>query len=132
MADGISQKLMADLASVGHYRVQLNKTAFTTGILPGKAVNVRVEEQQNKTYLDVEYRSNISNRVLFSRQYLMTNANLAHVLRQSSQDLMRTLGVKASEQDMNRLMLGLPKEHGLLEMLVRANHFINQTDQKKL
>ncbi|MUJ25896.1 lysine decarboxylation/transport transcriptional activator CadC [Aliivibrio fischeri] len=130
LADGISQKLMADLASVGHYRVQLNKTAFTTGILPGKAVNVRVEEQQNKTYLDVEYRSNISNRVLFSRQYLMTNANLAHVLRQSSQDLMRTLGVKASEQEMNRLMLGLPKEHGLLEMLVRANHFINQTDQK--
>ncbi|RYU68062.1 transcriptional regulator CadC [Aliivibrio finisterrensis] len=128
LADGISQKLMADLASIGDYRVQLNKTTFTTGILPGKAVNVRVEEQQNKTYLDVEYRSNTSNRVLFSRQYLMTNANLEHVLRQSSLDLMSALSVTITEAEMDRLMLGLPKERGLLEMLIRANHFINQSD----
>ncbi|PQJ89928.1 lysine decarboxylation/transport transcriptional activator CadC [Aliivibrio sifiae] len=131
LADGISQKLMSDLASVGEYRVQLDKTAFTTGILPGKVVNVRVEEQQSKTYLDIEYRSNTSNKVLFSRQYRMTNANLEHVLRQSSLDLMRALGVSVSEEQIDILMLGLPKEKGLLEMLVQANHYINQPDPKR-
>ncbi|WP_375321127.1 lysine decarboxylation/transport transcriptional activator CadC [Aliivibrio logei] len=131
LADGISQKLMSDLASVGKYRVQLDKTAFTTGILPGKVVNVRVEEQQSKTYLDIEYRSNTSNKVLFSRQYRMTNANLEHVLRQSSLDLMRALGVSVSEEQIDILMLGLPKEKGLLEMLVQANHYINQPNPKR-
>ncbi|GLR74748.1 lysine decarboxylation/transport transcriptional activator CadC [Aliivibrio sifiae] len=130
LADGISQKLMADLSSVGNYRVQLNKTDFTTGILPGKVVNVRVEEQQNKTYLDVEYHSNTSNKVLFSRQYRMTNANLEKVLRQSSLDLMRALGVSVSKEKMDSLMRGLPKEEGLLEMLVKANHYINQSDRE--
>lgn len=130
LADGISQKLMADLASVGNYRVQLNKTDFTTGILPGKVVNIRVEAQQNKTYLDVEYQSNTSNKVLFSRQYRMTNANLEKVLRQSSVDLMRALGVSVSKEQMDGLMRGLPKEEGLLEMLVKANHYINQSDRE--
>jgi transcriptional activator of cad operon len=130
LADGISQKLMADLASVGNYRVQLDKTAFTTGILPGKAVDVRVEEQQNKTYLDVEYRSNTSNKVLFSRQYRMTPSNLERVLRQSSFDLMNALGVTVSEAQMDELMLGLPKEEGLLEVLIQANHYINQPDPR--
>ncbi|WP_300175174.1 lysine decarboxylation/transport transcriptional activator CadC [uncultured Aliivibrio sp.] len=130
LADGISQKLMADLASIGHYRVQLNKTSFTTGILPGKAVNVRVEEQQNKTYLDIEYRSNTSNKVLFSRQYRMTTSNLENVLRQSSLDLMKALGVSVSTDQMDGLMQGLPQEEGLLEMLIQANHYINQPDPK--
>ena len=130
LADGISQKLMADLASIGNYRVQLDKTSFTTGILPGKAVNVRVEEQQNKTYLDVEYRSNTSNKVLFSRQYRMTASNLENVLRQSSLDLMKALGVSVSTEQMDGLMQGLPQEEGLLEMLIQANHYINQPDPK--
>lgn len=128
LADGISQKLMADIASVGNYRVQLDKTVFTTGILPGKVVNVRVEEQQNKTYLDIEYRSNTSNKVLFSRQYRMKDANLDDVLRQSSLDLMRALGISVSKEQIDILMLGLPKEEGLLEMLIQANHYINQPD----
>ncbi|OCH13038.1 transcriptional regulator CadC [Aliivibrio sp. 1S165] len=128
LADGISQKLMADIASVGNYRVQLDKTVFTTGILPGKVVNVRVEEQQNKTYLDIEYRSNTSNKVLFSRQYRMKNTNLDDVLRQSSLDLMRALGISVSKEQIDILMLGLPKEEGLLEMLIQANHYINQPD----
>ncbi|MGR6834972.1 lysine decarboxylation/transport transcriptional activator CadC [Aliivibrio wodanis] len=130
LADGISQKLMADLASIGDYRVQIDKTAFTTGILPGKVVAVRVEEQQNKTYLDVEYRSNTSNKVLFSRQYRMTTSNLEQVLRQSSLDLMKALGVQVSTEQMDDLMAGLPKEPGLLEMLIQANHYINQPDPR--
>lgn len=130
LADGISQKLMADLASIGDYRVQIDKTAFTTGILPGKVVAVRVEEQQNKTYLDVEYRSNTSNKVLFSRQYRMTTSNLEQVLRQSSLDLMKALGVQVSKEQMDGLMAGLPKEPGLLEMLIQANHYINQPDPR--
>ena len=130
LADGISQKLMADLASIGDYRVQIDKTAFTTGILPGKVVAVRVEEQQNKTYLDVEYRSNTSNKVLFSRQYRMTTSNLEQVLRQSSLDLMKALGVQVSTEQMDCLMAGLPKEPGLLEMLIQANHYINQPDPR--
>ena len=130
LADGISQKLMADLASIGDYRVQIDKTAFTTGILPGKVVVVRVEEQQNKTYLDVEYRSNTSNKVLFSRQYRMTTSNLEQVLRQSSLDLMKALGVQVSKEQMDGLMAGLPKEPGLLEMLIQANHYINQPDPR--
>lgn len=130
LADGISQKLMADLASIGDYRVQIDKTAFTTGILPGKVVAVRVEEQQNKTYLDIEYRSNTSNKVLFSRQYRMTTSNLEQVLRQSSLDLMKALGVQVSTEQMDDLMVGLPKEPGLLEMLIQANHYINQPDPR--
>lgn len=130
LADGISQKLMADLATIGDYRVQIDKTAFTTGILPGKVVSVRVEEQQNKTYLEVEYRSNTSNKVLFSRQYRMTTSNLEQVLRQSSLDLMKALGVQVSQDQMDGVMAGLPKEPGLLEMLIQANHYINQSDPR--
>lgn len=130
LADGISQKLMADLATIGDYRVQIDKTAFTTGILPGKVVSVRVEEQQNKTYLDVEYRSHTSNKVLFSRQYRMTTSNLEQVLRQSSLDLMKALGVQVSTEQMDGVMVGLPKEPGLLEMLIQANHYINQPEPK--
>ncbi len=128
LADGISQKLMADISSFGKYRVQLKKANFTTGILPGKAVSVRIDRRQGKTYLDVQYRNNSSNRVVFSRQYLLSDNALRASLREASADLIAALAIKATDAQIDHLMLGIPQDPVVLTKLIKANHFISQQD----
>jgi transcriptional activator of cad operon len=128
LADGISQKLMSDVSTLGDYRVQLKKTVFTTGILPGKSVSVRIDSQQGKSYLDVKYRNNTSNRIIFSRQYLISDNALYTSLRQASKDLMLALAITPTTQQLDLLMSGLPIDSVLLTKLIKANHYINQID----
>ncbi|MBU5885671.1 transcriptional regulator CadC, partial [Vibrio cholerae O1] len=42
LADGIAQKLMADLTQVSDYRVILGKSAYSSGRWPGQSFRVRV------------------------------------------------------------------------------------------
>lgn len=128
LADGISQKLMADISSFGKYRVQLKKANFTTGILPGKAVSVRIDRRQGKTYLDVQYRNNSSNRVVFSRQYLLSDNALRASLREASADLIAALAITATDAQIDHLMLGIPQDPIVVTKLIKANHFISQQD----
>ncbi len=52
LADGFAQKLMSDMTQVSGYRVMLHKTAFKTGIVPGKTVLVRVDEDDGVLILN--------------------------------------------------------------------------------
>lgn len=128
LADGISQKLMSDVSTLADYRVQLKKTSFTAGILPGKTVSVRIDSQQGKSYLDVKYRNNTSNRIIFSRQYLISDNALYTSLRHASADLLSALANKPTEEQLDLLMSGLPTDSALLTKLIKANHYINQID----
>jgi transcriptional activator of cad operon len=128
LADGISQKLMSDVSTLSDYRVQLKKAMFTTGILPGKSVSVRIDSQQGKSYLDVKYRNNTSNRIIFSRQYLISDNALYTSLRQASEDLLLALAITPTTQQLDLLMSGLPIDSVLLTKLIKANHYINQID----
>ncbi|MDE1237391.1 lysine decarboxylation/transport transcriptional activator CadC [Vibrio aestuarianus] len=125
LADGVVQKLMADIIQVSDYRVHLSQTPFSSGIVPGKSVTVEVKEQANKAYLDVEYRSNASNTILFSRQYSLATSQLHHVMEQASFDLMQALDVPNAEQKASQLMQGLPSDHQALTLLIHANHYLN-------
>ncbi|MCX9564728.1 transcriptional regulator CadC, partial [Vibrio cholerae] len=81
LADGVAQKLMADITQVSDYRVMLSKTAFTSGILPGKSVTVRVNDKEGHSFLDLELKNNSSDAILFSRQYPLDSQHLATVLK---------------------------------------------------
>lgn len=128
LADGISQKLMNDVLILSDYRVQLKKTAFTTGILPGKLVSVRIDKQQGQSYLDINYRNNASNRVIFSKQYLISGDDMYNSLAKASSDLMTALQINPTKQQLDYAMAGLPKEQDLLTKLIIANHYTNQVD----
>lgn len=128
LADGISQKLMSDVLMLGDYRVQLKKAAFTTGILPGKLVSVRIEQQQGQSYLNINYRNYALNRVIFSKQYLISGADMYMSLRQASADLMNALHIEPTLAQLDYVMLGVPKESHLLTQLIIANHYTNQAD----
>jgi len=128
LADGISQKLMSDVLMLSDYRVQLKKTAFTKGILPGKSVSVRVDKQQGQSYLDINYRNYASNRIIFSKQYPISDGDMYMDLRQASSDLMTALHINPTQQQLDNLMVGLPKEQSLLTKLIIANHYTNQVD----
>ncbi|MFC5076275.1 Transcriptional activator CadC [Vibrio thalassae] len=131
LADGFAQKLMSDMTQVSGYRVMLHKTAFKTGIVPGKTVLVRVDEDDGRAYLELEYRDNSSEKVLFSRQYALADKHLNSVLTQSSVDLMRVLNVANPEQRAVTMMAGVPKDPKALGLFIRANHYLNVSDAKQ-
>ncbi|WP_028864715.1 lysine decarboxylation/transport transcriptional activator CadC [Psychromonas aquimarina] len=128
LADGITQELMSDVLMLGDYRVQLKKAAFTTGVLPGKVVSVIVAKQQGQSYLDINYHNNASNRLIFSRQYLISDGELYNNLRQASWDLMAALNINATELQLNNVMAKLPEEQNILTKLLIAYHYTTQTD----
>ncbi|WP_392340037.1 lysine decarboxylation/transport transcriptional activator CadC [Moritella marina] len=130
LADGISQKLMNDVLTLSHYRVQLKKTDFTTGILPGKLVNVRIDKQQGLSYLDINYRNNASNRIIFSKQYLISGDEMYDSLQKASSDLMAALRINPTPKQLDYVMQGLPEDQDLLTKLIIANHYTNQVDPK--
>jgi len=130
LADGISQKLMNDVLTISNYRVQLKKTDFTTGILPGKLVSVRIDKQQGLSYLDINYRNNASNRIIFSKQYLISGDEMYDSLEKASSDLMTALRINPTATQLNYVMQDLPEDQDLLTKLIMANHYTNQVDPK--
>lgn len=125
LADGIIQKLAADIDQVTDYRIRLSKTRFAAGIVPGKTVTVLVKEQEGKSYLDLEYRNNASGTILFSRQYLLVAPHFNRVMRQVSLDLMQALHVSDAQSQSERLMAGMPVNHQALARLILAHHYLN-------
>ena len=104
LADGISQKLMNDVLTLSDYRVQLKKTDFTTGILPGKLVSVRIDKQQGLSYLDINYRNNASNRVIFSKQYLISGDVFYASLHEASSDLIAALRINPTQKQLDYIV----------------------------
>ncbi|WP_330944763.1 lysine decarboxylation/transport transcriptional activator CadC [Vibrio diabolicus] len=131
LADGFAQKLMSDIAQVSDYRVMLKKASFTSGIVPGKSVVVRVRENDGGSFLEVEYRNNSSEKVLFSRQYALTSSHLKTVLQQASLDLMQVLKVPDAKLKSTMLVAGMPINPDALELFVQANHYLNVSDAKQ-
>ena len=131
LADGFAQKLMSDIAQVSDYRVMLKKASFTSGIVPGKSVVVRVRENDGGSFLEVEYRNNSSEKVLFSRQYALTSSHLKTVLQQASLDLMQVLKVSDAKLKSTMLVAGVPMNPDALELFVQANHYLNVSDTKQ-
>ncbi|ELB2831189.1 lysine decarboxylation/transport transcriptional activator CadC [Vibrio alginolyticus] len=131
LADGFAQKLMSDIAQVSDYRVMLKKASFTSGIVPGKSVVVRVRENDGGSFLEVEYRNNSSEKVLFSRQYALTSSHLKTVLQQASLDLMQVLKVSDAKLKSTMLVAGMPINPDALELFVQANHYLNVSDTKQ-
>ncbi|GAJ78780.1 LOW QUALITY PROTEIN: transcriptional activator of cad operon [Vibrio sp. JCM 18905] len=131
LADGFAQKLMSDIAQVSDYRVMLKKASFTSGIVPGKSVVVRVRENEGGSFLEVEYRNNSSEKVLFSRQYALTSSHLKTVLQQASLDLMQVLKVPDAKLKSTMLVAGMPINPDALELFVQANHYLNVSDAKQ-
>ncbi|EOX4930994.1 lysine decarboxylation/transport transcriptional activator CadC [Vibrio alginolyticus] len=131
LADGFAQKLMSDIAQVSDYRVMLKKASFTSGIVPGKSVVVRVRENDGGSFLEVEYRNNSSEKVLFSRQYALTSSHLKTVLQQASLDLMQVLKVSDAKLKSTMLVAGMPMNPDALELFVQVNHYLNVSDTKQ-
>ncbi|MCQ9071679.1 lysine decarboxylation/transport transcriptional activator CadC [Vibrio alginolyticus] len=131
LADGFAQKLMSDIAQVSDYRVMLKKASFNSGIVPGKSVVVRVRENDGGSFLEVEYRNNSSEKVLFSRQYALTSSHLKTVLQQASLDLMQVLKVSDAKLKSTMLVAGMPMNPDALELFVQANHYLNVSDTKQ-
>lgn len=131
LADGFAQKLMSDIAQVSDYRVMLKKASFISGIVPGKSVVVRVRENDGGSFLEVEYRNNSSEKVLFSRQYALTSSHLKTVLQQASLDLMQVLKVSDAKLKSTMLVAGMPMNPDALELFVQANHYLNVSDTKQ-
>ncbi|MBS9903533.1 lysine decarboxylation/transport transcriptional activator CadC [Vibrio alginolyticus] len=131
LADGFAQKLMSDIAQVSDYRVMLKKASFTSGIVSGKSVVVRVRENDGGSFLEVEYRNNSSEKVLFSRQYALTSSHLKTVLQQASLDLMQVLKVSDAKLKSTMLVAGMPMNPDALELFVQANHYLNVSDTKQ-
>ncbi|HCZ9277930.1 TPA: lysine decarboxylation/transport transcriptional activator CadC [Vibrio alginolyticus] len=131
LADRFAQKLMSDIAQVSDYRVMLKKASFTSGIVPGKSVVVRVRENDGGSFLEVEYRNNSSEKVLFSRQYALTSSHLKTVLQQASLDLMQVLKVSDAKLKSTMLVAGMPMNPDALELFVQANHYLNVSDTKQ-
>ncbi|EGR0723165.1 lysine decarboxylation/transport transcriptional activator CadC [Vibrio alginolyticus] len=131
LADGFAQKLMSDIAQVSDYRVMLKKASFTSGIVPGKSVVVRVRENDGGSFLEVEYCNNSSEKVLFSRQYALTSSHLKTVLQQASLDLMQVLKVSDAKLKSTMLVAGMPMNPDALELFVQANHYLNVSDTKQ-
>ncbi|WP_394127438.1 lysine decarboxylation/transport transcriptional activator CadC [Vibrio hepatarius] len=131
LADGITQKLMSDITQVSSYRVQLDKADFTSGILPGKTISVRVEDENGSEFLVVEYRNNSSEKVIFSRQYPLASQHLKVILRQVAVDLMKAMKIPQPEQKSTVLVTGLPNDAQALRLLIQANHYLNQSDVKQ-
>ncbi|WP_072671300.1 lysine decarboxylation/transport transcriptional activator CadC [Vibrio injensis] len=125
LSDGLVQKLAADIAQTSHYRVRLSKAHFVSGILPGKTVTVKIQEQAGHTYLDVEYRNNASGTVLFNRQYPLLFPQIRQVMEKASLDLMQALAVPDAEKKARWLMVGMPENQQALLKLVRAHHYLN-------
>ncbi|WP_322803282.1 lysine decarboxylation/transport transcriptional activator CadC [Vibrio alfacsensis] len=128
LADGFAQKLMADIAQVSDYRVMLKKATFTNGIVPGKSVVVRVKANEGGNFLEVEYRNNSSEKVLFSRQYALADNHLKTVLQQASLDLMHVLKVPDAKEKSQVLVAGMPTNPEALKLFIQANHYLNVSD----
>ncbi|OLQ91052.1 transcriptional regulator CadC [Vibrio ponticus] len=131
LADGIVQKLMSDITQVTPYRVKLDRVKFTSGNLPGKTITVRVANESGNQFLEVEYINNTSEKVLFSRQYPLSQPHLKAVLRQVSIDLMTALKVPDAEKKSQLLIAGLPNSSEALKLLIEANHYLNVSELDK-
>ncbi|EKO3578397.1 lysine decarboxylation/transport transcriptional activator CadC [Vibrio metschnikovii] len=125
LSDGLVQKLAADIAQVSHYRVRLSKARFVAGVLPGKTVTVKIQDQAGHTYLDVEYRNNASGTTLFSRQYPLVLPQIRQVIEKASSELMQALAVPDAENKASLLMAAMPENQQALLKLVRAHHYLN-------
>lgn len=120
---------MADLTQVSDYRVILGKTAYSSGILPGKSIMVRVNDQDGHEFLDLELKNNSSDAVLFSRQYPLDSQHLASVLKSAEWDVMQALKIPNAEQQAQRLLVDFPRQPAALGLYVRANHYLNVADR---
>ncbi|EID0059751.1 lysine decarboxylation/transport transcriptional activator CadC [Vibrio vulnificus] len=132
LADGIAQKLMADITQVTDYRVMLSKTAFTSGILPGKSIMVRVSDKDGHAFIELELKNNSSGAVLFSRQYPLDTSHLSSVLHRAEVDIMQALRLPNAEQQAQILLVDFPKQPAALALYVRANHYLNLSDRQQV
>ncbi|ENR2165946.1 lysine decarboxylation/transport transcriptional activator CadC [Vibrio vulnificus] len=132
LADGFAQQLMADIAQVTDYRVMLSKTAFASGILPGKSIMVRVSDKDAHTFIELELKNNSSGAVLFSRQYRLDSALLASVLHKAKVDVMQALHLPNAEQQAQLLVACFPEQPTALALYLRANHYLNLADKQQV
>lgn len=128
-ADGLTKKLMSDVAQVSDYRVMQKSSSFVNGgTKPGKSVMVRIRQNDDISFLEVEYRSHVSEDVLFRRLYVLTDSDLRSVLQQASLSLMTILNVPDAKLKSTMLVAGLPMTTKALEQFVQANHYLKVSD----
>ncbi len=126
--DGLTKKIMSDVAQVSDYRVMQTGSSFITGTKPGKSVVVSVRENDGVSFLEVEYRTHVSKVALYRRLYVLTNSDLKSVLQQASLSLMTILNVPEAKLKSSMLGGGLPITPRGLNLFVKANHYLNVSD----
>ncbi|MGP8309200.1 lysine decarboxylation/transport transcriptional activator CadC [Vibrio sp. YIC-376] len=127
-ADGLTKKLMSDVAQVSDYRVMQKSSSFVKGAKPGKSVMVIIRQNEDISFLEVEYRTHVSEEALFRRLYSLTDSDLRTVLQQASLSLMEILNVSDAKLKSTMLVAGLPMTTKALELLVQANHYLKVSD----
>lgn len=126
--DGLTKKIMSDVAQVSDYRVMQTGTSVITVTKPGKSVVVRVRENNGVRFLEVEYRTHVSKNALYRRLYVLTDSDLRTVLQQASLSLMTILNVPEAKLKSSTLGGGLPMTPRGLKLFIQANHYLKVSD----
>lgn len=93
---------------------------------------VRVSDKEGHAFIELELKNNSSGAVLFSRQYPLDTSHLASVLHRAEVDIMQALRLPNAEQQAQILLVDFPQQPAALALYVRANHYLNLSDQQQV
>ncbi|WP_319535709.1 lysine decarboxylation/transport transcriptional activator CadC [uncultured Vibrio sp.] len=128
LADGITKKLMSDVAQVSDYRVMQKSSSFNGSAEPGKSVVVNIRQSDVARLLEIEYRTSFSDKALFRRLYTLADRDLKTVLQQASLGMMTILNVPNAKLKSTMLVAGLPMTPKALKLFIQAHHYLNISD----
>lgn len=125
LADGITKKLMSDVAQVSDYRVMQKSSSLNSHAEPGKSVVVKIRQSDVARLLEIEYRTSFSDKALFRRLYTLADRDLKTVLQQASLGMMTILSVPDAKLKSTMLVAGLPMTPKALKLFIQAHHYLN-------
>ncbi|BDR12158.1 lysine decarboxylation/transport transcriptional activator CadC [Vibrio sp. STUT-A11] len=131
LADGITKKLMSDVAQVSDYRVMQKSSSFNGSAEPGKSVVVKIRQSDVARLLEIEYRTSLSDKALFRRLYTLADRDLKTVLQQASLGMMTILNVPNAKLESTMLVAGLPMTPKALKLFIQAHHYLNISDAEQ-
>ncbi|MCF7484161.1 lysine decarboxylation/transport transcriptional activator CadC [Vibrio sp. J1-1] len=131
LADGITKKLMSDVAQVSDYRVMQKRASFNSRAEAGKSVVVKIRQSDVARLLEIEYRTSFSDKALFRRLYTLADRDLKTVLQQASLGMMTILNVPDAKLKSTMLVAGLPITPKALKLFIQAHHYLNISDENQ-
>ncbi|MGI2260305.1 winged helix-turn-helix domain-containing protein [Shewanella sp. GXUN23E] len=124
LAYGISKTLQRNIEQFSHYRTRYISSSQQT---PGKRLMVSIDQREDGAYLTVRLYSHATERDIYHSSELLTQENLAQVIRHTGLALLDDLHVSLNDSQRQALIQSTPNADQGLKPLLLASYWLHES-----